>query len=359
MKWQASTTTDEGTLRGRTHSQSNPRSIATLVLLVACSNPPSGHTHRAASSSGGNVDASVEQRPGTDASRGLTDSPTSDGTRAAGSREAGAGTGPGEAGARNGAVVDVDGGAATTIRIATFNLENFGPTKAGRAEDVAIYVAAIRRYDVVAVQEIQNKTGAAARALLAAVNNVDGPTYEMLLSDNAGREPDDQTSQERYAYFFNTQTVASLGPGELFDDSAHDSFQREPFLGRFRAGSMDFTLAQVHTRPQSALEEMGALDSVIAWARNAYGDQEVIALGDFNASCDYASTEELDRLALRGPGYQWIVPDDADTNVSARACAYDRIVATTAAGVRFTGAWGVDTATGTVSDHYPVWAEIR
>jgi hypothetical protein len=43
------------------------------------------------------------------------------------------------------------------------------------------------------------------------------------------------------------------------------------------------------------------------------------------------------------------------------ACAYDRIVTTTATKGGFTGKWGVDRAftDKAVSDHWPVWAEFK
>ena len=255
---------------------------------------------------------------------------------------------------------DVSSGAERQpIRIATFNLQNCGPTKVGRSEDLAVYVSAIRRYEIVAIQEIQDAAGDAARTLLAAVNNVEGPEYDMLLSDNSGRESDDRSSQERYAYFFNTEVVRALDDGLLFDDSERDLFQRDPFVGRFAIGDWDFSLVEVHTRPQAAVAEIGALHEVVTWARVEYRDDDVIVVGDFNAACDYASPEKLDALDLRGSQYLWIVPDGADTNVSPRACAYDRILTTTSAGMRFTGTWGVDRGTGSVSDHYPVWAAFK
>ncbi len=251
------------------------------------------------------------------------------------------------------------GAESQSIRIATFNLQNCGPTKVSRPHDLAVYVSAIRRYEIVAIQEIQDAAGEAARTLLAALNDVDGPDYDMLLSDNSGRESDDRSSQERYAYFFNTEVVRALNDGVLFDDSEHDRFQREPFVGRFAVGDWDFSLVEVHTRPQAAVAEIGALHEVVTWARVAYRDDDVIMVGDFNASCDYASPKKLDALDLRGGQYLWIVPDAADTNVSPRACAYDRIVATTSAGMHFTGKWGVDRETGSVSDHHPVWAAFK
>jgi endonuclease/exonuclease/phosphatase family metal-dependent hydrolase len=108
--------------------------------------------------------------------------------------------------------------------------------------------------------------------------------------------------------------------------------------------------------------EIGALEHVFGWARQRYrGEDDFIALGDFNAGCDYASPDALDALAISRPGHKWIVPHDADTNLAASRCAYDRIVITEAAVADWTGRWGVDRAfeEKKVSDHWPVWASFR
>jgi endonuclease/exonuclease/phosphatase family metal-dependent hydrolase len=218
-------------------------------------------------------------------------------------------------------------------------------------------VEAIRRYDLVATQEIQNETGDAALELLRAINEGDGPDYEMLLSGSSGHQADDPSGQERYAYFYNKEVIRSLAGAQLYEDSS-SAFSRTPFVGRFAAGDWDFTLVEVHTQPTAAVAEIGALHQVVAWARATYRDDDVIALGDFNGACGHATPADLDTLSLRKTGYMWIVPDDADTNTSAKVCAYDRIVVTSAAGKQYAGRWGVDHETRDVSDHYPVWAEF-
>jgi endonuclease/exonuclease/phosphatase family metal-dependent hydrolase len=237
------------------------------------------------------------------------------------------------------------------------NLQNFGPTKASRPGTLRAFADAIRRYDLVAVQEVQDISGEAPRALLAAIQASE-PAFDMLLSDNSCREPEDRIFRERYAFYFRTNVVQPIGAPVLFDDSAADLFNREPFLGKFRAGSFDFVLLTIHTSPDQALDEIASLDHAMRWAA-ATLDPDVIAVGDYNASCDYASTDELDALAVRAAPYTWIVTDEADTNVSATtACAYDRIVVSASVGVHFTGRWGIEHPTPWFSDHWPVSAEF-
>lgn len=263
------------------------------------------------------------------------------------------------------AAAEGEGEGASTIKIATFNIKVFGKTKASKPEIMSQFAAIIRKYDVVAVQEIKDAAGTAPLLLLDAVNDGGDRTYSMLLSARSGVQPDDKSSQEQYAVLYDAAVLEALPGDRLFDDEGHDLFQREPYLAhlRARAGLFSFVLIGIHTRPESAIAEIGALHDVMEWARVIFPEEDdFIALGDYNAGCSYASPAQLDALELRGPSYFWIVPDDSDSNVSPNtACAYDRIVTTAATAGGFTGAWGVDRSftDDAVSDHWPVWAEFR
>jgi deoxyribonuclease-1 len=250
---------------------------------------------------------------------------------------------------------------AAPFRVATFNLQVFGPKKSSSHEVLSVVAGVVRRYPLVAVQEVKDASMQSADVLLAAINEQEGPTYAMVESPRSGLAPDDRTSQEQYVYYFDTERVVSLDDGILYADDA-DLFQREPHVARFAVGGWDFALVNVHTAPSRAVSEIGALDLVAKWASAHYdGELDVIVLGDFNAGCSYASPDELDMLDIRGPGYVWLVPDDADTNVASARCAYDRIVVTDVAADAATGAWGVEPWEGEtkgVSDHWPVWAEF-
>ncbi|HKU42465.1 MAG TPA: endonuclease/exonuclease/phosphatase family protein [Polyangiales bacterium] len=252
-----------------------------------------------------------------------------------------------------------------TLRIATFNIQVFGRTKASKPEVLSRLAQTIGDYDVVAVQEVRDSSQQAPRTLLDALHRELDRNYALLLSPRTGREPDDRASQEQFAVYYDADRLESIAGDRLFDDSAHDLFQREPYLVHLktRHGAFSFVLIDVHTRPERAVAEIGALDEVFRWAREVYpGEDNVIALGDYNAGCRYATPAQLDRLALRSSDYVWIVPDDSDSNVAAgSACAYDRIVVTASAERAYNGRWGVDRAFSdpVVSDHWPVWAEFE
>jgi hypothetical protein len=89
----------------------------------------------------------------------------------------------------------------------TRHLLAFGPSKAGNPEVIAIIAEIIRRFDIVAVQEIRDSTGEAVVTLRTAVNAT-GARYEYVIGPREGRT----SSKEQYAFFYNTSTIAVL-PG--------------------------------------------------------------------------------------------------------------------------------------------------
>ena len=253
-------------------------------------------------------------------------------------------------------------------RIATFNIKVFGKTKMGKPDVVTQLVDTVLQYDLVAIQEIKDIDETVPYNFLAELNNASGNFWNMSLSVRSGTQADDQSSQEQYAYYYNHSVFREIGEGELYNDSANDYFQREPYRAQFEllnasgnSSGFDFTLFTIHTKPASALAEIDALHEVIqSYQENDTTETDVILLGDLNADCSYATAQELWESPLRQPQYNWLVNDIADTTVSSTDCAYDRIITLDDLNGRLVGSWGIDTSiTNTsVSDHYPVWFDL-
>jgi hypothetical protein len=252
-------------------------------------------------------------------------------------------------------------------RIATFNIQTFGKTKMSKPEVVNVLVDTVLKYDLVSIQEIRDIDQTVPYEFLDEINNRSNDTWEMLLSERSGQQEDDNY-QEQYAYYYNT-TVFSPINGSLYNDSESDLFQKEPYLGSFEllnasgnSSGFDFTLITIHTKPSIAMEEIDALHTVVQdYQEQNPEEPDVIILGDYNADCSYASSEELWSSPMRNSNYTWLVPDSADTTVSSSDCAYDRIVTTGDLSGRLVGNWGIDTSsftTSNVSDHYPVWFDL-
>ena len=114
-------------------------------------------------------------------------------------------------------------------RIASFNIKVFGETKMGKPAVVDALVDIILSYDLVAVQEIKDIDQTVPYDFLDAINAKSSTPWDMLLSPRSGLQEDDQSSQEQYAFYYNTSVFYAIGNGTLHNDSIDDSFQREPF----------------------------------------------------------------------------------------------------------------------------------
>ena len=89
-----------------------------------------------------------------------------------------------------------------TLRIGAFNIQIFGISKASKPEVMDVLADIIRTYDVIAIQEIRDKSQTALPSLVNLVN-ADGSQYEYIVSERLGRT----TSKEQYAYIYNTGTI--------------------------------------------------------------------------------------------------------------------------------------------------------
>ena len=248
------------------------------------------------------------------------------------------------------------------IKVAAFNLQIFGTSKASKPDVLAILSKIIRNYDVIAVQEIRDSSQTALPMLRDALNSMGSPQYDYVVSERLGRT----TSKEQYAYLFNTQTMQVMGKPYVYLDS-NDIFQREPYVVEFKAknGNFDFVLITIHTDPDTATQEINYLPKVLEDAKIKYlSEGDFVIMGDLNADCNYF--KENSQSPLRNNEYYWIINNSVDTTTKSTNCTYDRIIITTPAITDYTGNSGVFrfdmaynlTYDGTivVSDHYPVYA---
>ncbi len=249
------------------------------------------------------------------------------------------------------------------IVIASFNIEIFGPKKAGKPEIVAILADIGNDFDILAVQEFRDETGEAIRRYLEKLN-AEGERYDVIYSERLGRS----SNKEQYAFYYDASKFEVLG--EYTFEDIGDVFEREPFLAHFKSkqGNFDFVLVNIHTKPDDATREINALASVVEEAKQHFNEQDILVLGDFNADGSYFS-EERDATAFEAEEYSWLVCDDLDTTVAQSDNTYDRIVATQGimedfaeeAGVRYYDEeFGLTPEeTKAVSDHFPVYAAFN
>lgn len=224
-----------------------------------------------------------------------------------------------------------------TLKIAAWNLQIFGQTKASDVALMGEYSKVMNQYDIVFVQEIRDASGTAFPKLCLMM-----PGYACVISTPAGRS----SSKEQYGVFY--KGVEMIGV-EDYNIQEMPEFERPPYRAIFKRGDYDFSVIVEHIKPDDAASEIDALERL---ADRVEG--RVLVLGDLNADCAYYK-EKVDF----DPPWVWAIKSTADTTTGATDCAYDRMIFNerfskdvVESGV-FTD--GID---GIVSDHFPVWATI-
>ncbi len=253
------------------------------------------------------------------------------------------------------------------VRIASFNMQVFGRSKAKKKEVVDVLANIVRNFDIVAVQEIKDSSGTALPYLVKKVNQLEDGGYGFLKSRRIGRN---NANMEEYAFIYRTNKVDHVDISYVYRDTS-DRFAREPFVAGFRTreGNFDFVLVNVHTKPDDAESEIERLVRVVDSADRKFSeDSDIIVIGDLNADGRYFS-EEI-RTGLRGRRFYWAISDEADTTTGKNDNTYDRVVFQNeftkedytgkARVFRFDRRyWIKDKLVKQVSDHYPVWAEFH
>ncbi len=202
------------------------------------------------------------------------------------------------------------------LLVATWNIANLG-VQQRRPQDYALIAEIISWFDLTAVQEVNDNL-----AGLRAIHDLLPSDYRLLFSDAAG-------NNERLTYIYDWHKVTqleeigelSVPPSQLAgveledSDQRFEGFDRNPFLGLFRAGSWIFQLANVHlyfgtgTTTSMNRRRLETL-AVARWAerrqRSAYAStRDIIPLGDFNLP----KTEPGDPIFDELTGYGLHLPE--------------------------------------------------
>lgn len=251
------------------------------------------------------------------------------------------------------------------LSIGAFNAQVFGLSKMATEGVPAALVRIFERYDLVLLQEIRDASGSSLVDLEARLDAT-GEDWTVVVSERLGRT----RSKEQYAYLYRASRL-TIDDAYVFNDGPDDgadAFEREPFVAHVATldGAYDFALIGLHADPDTAPIEMDFLPDVEADALEQWGDEDILILGDLNASCSYTTPRELQLLTLRTvPDYTWWIGDQTDTTTSNTVCAYDRLITRGDLSGRVVpgsaDTYSFDQAlalsadlTRRVSDHYPV-----
>lgn len=191
------------------------------------------------------------------------------------------------------------------LLIATWNIKSFGGlTEAWVADpddspkrdlhSIRVIAEILRRFDVIAVQEVYGNLKALRHTLKAL-----GDDWGLVLTDatrgHKGRN-------ERLGFIFDRRKIQMSGlagevvvPEDWIDrvepldaDSMRDQFARTPYAVSFRCGEQTFILVTLHVLYGDSVHERTPELRAIArwlddWARDINSwDHNLIALGDFN-----------------------------------------------------------------------------
>lgn len=254
---------------------------------------------------------------------------------------------------------------------------NASPKRNLRA--MAVIAEIVRRFDIVAIQEVKRNT----RAIRMLLDDFLGEHWGVLMSDvTAG----DRGNSERLAYVYDRRRVKPSGlAGEIVlpplpGGDPMEQFDRTPYIVGFHAADERFALLTTHIRygdvPEDRIAELRHLAAFTAEeirdrARTDSAEEvNLIVLGDFNI--DKRSGNPLfDAFVDTG---LW-VPEairEANTTYGAEAKHYDQIawfrddftlLSEGRAGVvDFTGAvfpeLSLLSMSFRVSDHFPLWVEF-
>ena len=248
------------------------------------------------------------------------------------------------------------------LLIASFNIQVFGTSKLGKPEVARMLVDIVRRFDLVAIQELRASDQSVLDQFLQMLNQ-NGATYRYVVGERLGTS----TSKEQYTYIYDAAKLrVTHQPTTVRDPQG--VMPRPPLATRFQCIELPegqgftFTLLNVHTAPDQALQELRALESVVAATRQLLPmEDDIIVLGDFNASTSQIA------------GVRWFpaqaaaISNELMTNTR-QSKNYDNLVFDSRATVEYTARSGVFVYQQLyqlsleqaleVSDHCPVWGEF-
>lgn len=221
-----------------------------------------------------------------------------------------------------------------TIAIASFNIQILGQSKISNPEVMRTLAKIIRRFDVVAIQEVRSEEQDVIPTLLRYVN--DGNVkYDYVISKRLGRTG----SKEQYAFVYNTSTVRLIPNSSYVVSDPDDVFEREPFVAYFRSGNFDFKIVNNHIKPEDTESEFRRLAAVINNIYNGSSEKDVIALGDMNADGTYFNENNLVAMF---PLWIQLIGNNEDTTVAVSSNTYDRMMTrNTTANAEYAGTSGV------------------
>jgi len=280
----------------------------------------------------------------------------------------------------------------TEILIASWNIQQFGKTRASSDENLA-FVADImtgslhenlgKDFDLIFVQEIQSSGMALEKLCVDYMEELD---YTCEWTEQFGRDANNEAYGVIYKNYVNVTvedtSLEGVDPG-IVQGKERDKGQmiRPPMKATVTIGDFQFYVYNNHIKPDRTLTlmELDNLEDAINDHHGMPTDDKIIILGDLNAACDFLDEgiESYENL-FDEPEWNNIFSDDDITNFTPDGdCAYDKIIVNSAMNQFFTGEYNTidtDPISGErfgstldppfkvdeqrISDHQLIWAEF-
>lgn len=215
------------------------------------------------------------------------------------------------------------------VRFATWNIQNFGESKATRPAVMRALAKVIARYDIVVIQELSqipsgagpcgDNTMSAICSLQEHVNKAaTRRTFSLAVSPRIG--------DEQYALLYNPEVATLVDYGQYPDSKQQHS--RPPYAFVVHVGSKTMAIASSHVKPSEAHQELNDYPAVMAWMEDFFHADYNLIAGDFNADGSYFDEDACWPPVLnRMPGYCMLTDNTLDTTVARSSNTYDRILA--------------------------------
>uniref|UniRef100_UPI0037E76046 deoxyribonuclease-1-like n=1 Tax=Semicossyphus pulcher TaxID=241346 RepID=UPI0037E76046 len=258
------------------------------------------------------------------------------------------------------------------MKIAAFNAKRLGLRKIHDEVVRRNLIKIVSRYSVVVLLEVMGHGGRAMDLFLKELNETTANRhrpYDIVNSGSLGR----RSYMEQFVFFYRMDEVSVIDKYQ-YEEEDEDVLAREPYIVKFDCPNTEveeLVLIPVHTKPEDAEIEMGALHDVVEAARTRWGSDNIMILGDFNADGRYFNRRGRENVRIGYPPYHWLIDDDVDTTTSDTTDhTYDRIVVfgdnmyhavvpDSAKPFDFQRAYRLsDATTQAISDHYPVEVEL-
>jgi hypothetical protein len=207
---------------------------------------------------------------------------------------------------------------------------NIAPFSATSIDDLDDYLTVINQYDIVALQGIQDITGASWDVLC---KRLDLLGYKCELGPREGLT----TSPEQYGLVYRKGRL-------LMTARASAAIERPPTVFIIELDSATYNIVPASLRSDKVAEELVQL----GFAANTLAkERPTIIGGNMYADCQFFTTP-----LKPFTNFMLLIPDSEDTTTGPTDCAFDRIFSY--------GLNPVASGTGSakVTPHHPVWIEI-